>query len=63
MIIWRNLIIQNSTIYSLFREPSKELAEPMGTAEPGLKNTDVASSVSPIDKYNIRTNQQRSESR
>ena len=32
MIIWQNLNIQNSTIYSFFREPNNELAEP------GLKN-------------------------
>ena len=38
-MIWRNLNASNSTIYSVFREPSKELAEPLGSAEPRLKNT------------------------
>jgi hypothetical protein len=40
-MIWRNLHASNSTIYSVFREPSKELAEPLGSAEPRLKNTVV----------------------
>jgi hypothetical protein len=30
-----------STIYNIFREPSEELAEPLGSAEPRLKNTDL----------------------
>ena len=30
-----------STTYSIFREPSKELAGPLGSAEPKLKNTDL----------------------
>jgi len=38
-MIWRNLHASNSTIYSGFREPSKEVAEPLGSAEPRLKNT------------------------
>jgi len=38
-MIWRNLSASNSTIYSVFGEPSKELAEPLGSAEPRLKNT------------------------
>jgi len=38
-IIWRNA--PYSAIYSIFREPSKELPEPLGSAEPRLKNTDV----------------------
>jgi len=41
LIIWRNLNAPYSTICSIFREPSKELAEPLGSAEPRLKNTDV----------------------
>jgi len=41
LIIWRNLNAPYSTIYSIFREPSKELAEPLGSAEPRLKNNDV----------------------
>jgi len=41
LIIWRNLNAPNSTIYSIFREPSKELAEPLGSAEPRLKNTGI----------------------
>jgi len=28
-----------SNIFSIFREPRKELAEPLGSAEPRLKNT------------------------
>ena len=40
LIIWRNLNAPYSTIYCIFREPSKELAEPLGSAEPKLKNTD-----------------------
>jgi len=39
LMIWRNLNASNSTIYSVFREPSKELTEPLGSAEPRLKNT------------------------
>ncbi len=38
-IIWRNLKALYSTIHSIFREPSKELAEPR------LKNTDVQCTV------------------
>jgi len=38
IIIWRNLNAPYSTIYSIFRESSKELAEPLGSAEPRLKN-------------------------
>ena len=30
--IRRNMIVQNSTIYSIFREPSKKFAEPLGSA-------------------------------
>jgi len=41
LIIWRNLNTPYGTIYSIFREPSKELAEPLGSAEPRLKNTAV----------------------
>jgi len=48
LIMWRNhglhgrnLNTPYSTIYSIFREPSKELAEPLGSAEPRLKNTDL----------------------
>jgi len=41
LIIWRNLNAPFSTIYSIFREPSKELAEPLGSAEPRLKNAVV----------------------
>ena len=37
--MWRNLNISNSIIYSLFRETSKELAYPLGSAEHGLRNT------------------------
>jgi hypothetical protein len=33
-MIWRNLNASNSTTYNVFREPSKELAEPLGSAEP-----------------------------
>jgi len=43
LIIWWNLNAPYSTIYSIFREPSKELAEPLGSAEPRLKNTDLSS--------------------
>jgi hypothetical protein len=39
LTIWRNLNALYSTIYSIFKEPSKELAEPLGSAEPMLKNT------------------------
>ena len=39
MIIWWNLCIQNSTIYSFFREPCGKLAEPLDSAEFGLKTT------------------------
>jgi len=35
-MIWRSLNAINSTVYSVFREPSKELAEPR------LKNTGLA---------------------
>jgi hypothetical protein len=41
--IWRNLNAPHSTIYSIFREPSKKLAEPLGSAEPRLKNTGLHS--------------------
>ena len=41
MIIWRNLNTLNS-IYSVFKEPNKQLAKPLGSAEPGLKNTGLA---------------------
>ncbi len=41
LIIWRNLNAPFSNIYSIFRDPSKELAEPLGSAEPRLKNTGV----------------------
>jgi len=41
-MIWRNLNASNSTIYRVFRELSKELAEPLGSAEPRLKNTGLA---------------------
>jgi len=34
-----------STIYSIFREPSKELAEPLGSAEPRLKNTGLKGQI------------------
>jgi hypothetical protein len=44
IIIWRNLNAPNSTIYRIFREPSKELAEPLGSAEPRLKNTALSNS-------------------
>jgi len=43
-MIWRNLNASNSTIYSVFREPSKELAEPLGSAEPRLKTTALINS-------------------
>ncbi len=46
IIIWRNLNAPYSTIYSIFSEPSKELAEPLGSAEPRLKNTAVADQIS-----------------
>ncbi len=36
---WRNLNVPFSTIFSLFTEPRKELVEPLGSAEPRLKNT------------------------
>ncbi len=39
--IWRNPNTQNSTNLRIHREPSKELAEPLGSAEPRLKNTDI----------------------
>ncbi len=39
LIIWRNLNAPCCSIYSIFREPSKELVEPLGSAEPRLKNT------------------------
>jgi len=39
--IWRNLDTQNSTNMRILRELRKELAEPLGSAEPRLKNTDV----------------------
>ncbi len=38
-MIWQNLNAINITVYNVFREPSKELAEPLGSAEPRLKNT------------------------
>jgi hypothetical protein len=41
--VWRNLDTQNSTNLWILREPSYELAEPLGSAEPRLKNTDVDS--------------------
>jgi len=40
-MIWQNLHASNSTIYSVFREPSKKLAEPLGSSEPRLKNTAI----------------------
>ena len=40
MSIWRNLNVQNNNIFSIFREPLKELTEPPGSTESGLKNTD-----------------------
>jgi len=40
-MIYRNLNAINSTVYSVFREPSKELAEPLGSAEPRLKNIEI----------------------
>ena len=40
IIVWRNQNIQNSTNYSAFKEPSKNVvAEPLGSTEPGLKST------------------------
>jgi len=39
LIIWRNLNAPYSTIYSIFREPNKELAEPR------LKNTVIGSCI------------------
>jgi len=39
LIIWWNLNTPYGTIYRIFREPSKELAEPLGSTEPRLKNT------------------------
>ncbi len=41
LIIWRNLNNPYSTIYSIFREPRKKYAEPLGSAEPRLKNTAI----------------------
>jgi len=41
VIIWRSLNASYSTLFSIFREPSKELAEPLCSAEPRLKNTDL----------------------
>ncbi len=53
LMIWRNLKASNSTIYSVFREPSKELAEPLGSAKPRLKNTGVWYSFAFLECYNI----------
>ena len=39
-----NLKVLNSNIHVIFRKPSKELAKPLGTAEPRLKNTAVVAS-------------------
>jgi len=36
LIIWQNL---NAPYTTIFREPSKELAEPLGSVESRLKNT------------------------
>ena len=41
MILCRNLNILNDTIYSFIRGPSKDLAEPLGYTELGLKKTAV----------------------
>ena len=41
IIIWRNQNIVNRINRNFLREPSKELAEPLGSAEHRLKNTDV----------------------
>ncbi len=46
-MIWRNLNASNSIINSVFREPSKELAEPLGSAEPRLKNTVLETYLTP----------------
>ncbi len=39
--VWRNLDTQNSANLRILREPSSERAEPLGSAEPRLKNTGV----------------------
>jgi len=38
---WWNLATQNSTNLRILREPRKELAEPLSSSEPRLKNTAV----------------------
>ncbi len=42
---WRNLDTKNSTNMMILAEPCKELAEPVGSAEPRLKNTVLWSSI------------------
>jgi len=37
--VWQNLDAQNSASLRILREPCKELMEPVGSAEPRLKNT------------------------
>ena len=43
---WRNLDTKNSTNMRIFAEPCKELAEPVGSAEPRLKNTGIDNNLS-----------------
>jgi len=49
LIIRRNLNAPYSAIYIIFMEPSKELAEPLRSAEPRLKNT--ALQYPPLNSY------------
>jgi len=39
LITWRNLNVPYSAIFSIFKEPRKKLTEPLGSAEPRMKNT------------------------
>jgi len=50
--LW-NLNVPYSTIFSIFREPRKELAEPLGSAEPRLKNTDLDKRSEVIVDYRV----------
>ena len=56
MIIWRNLIAQSSTSNSIFREPEKELAEPMGSIEPVLKNNELDNTLESLRLYVLMSN-------
>ncbi len=49
MTIWRNLNIQNKADFRIFREPSKEVEEHLGSAEPRLKNAALMTNYLVLD--------------